>query len=155
AIGIGEAGGSDLYVYDVDRHRQPVRLTVGAHILFGGGGAREIAWNPDGRYLYFANHSTTWWVPTQGLSQPHEFAKTYSVSAISRDGTRMFATTTSRKTRGDTWVIPFSIGKDGPQAGRPEPLLQEPYTETPYYDSPDGRWLSYGTDETGISQTYV
>ena len=25
----------------------------------------------------------------------------------------------------------------------------------PIDDSPDGRWLSYGTDETGIAQTYV
>jgi hypothetical protein len=87
--------------------------------------------------------------------QPRGFIKAYSVSTISQDGTRMFATTASRATRGDAWMIPLSIGRDGPQAGKPEPLLREPYTEIPYYDSPDGRWLSYGTDETGISQTYV
>jgi Tol biopolymer transport system component/tRNA A-37 threonylcarbamoyl transferase component Bud32 len=155
AIGVVETGGSDLYVYNIERHQQPVRLTVGANILFGGGGARGLAWNPDGRYLFFATDGGTWWVPTEGLSQPREFAKTYSVSAISHDGKRMFASAATRKTRGDSWMIPLSIGSDGPQAGRPEPLLREPYTETPYNDSPDGRWLSYGTDETGIPQAYV
>ena len=52
-------------------------------------------------------------------------------------------------------MVPLSVGRDGPQAGRPEPLLHEPYTEIPFDDSPDGRWLAYGTDETGIAQTYV
>ncbi len=155
AIAIAEAEGSDLYVYDVERHRPPVRLTVGAHILLGGGASRGLAWNPDGRYLFFATGGNTWWVPTEGLSQPREFVTTYSVSAISHDGKRMFVATAKAKTRGDAWMIPLTIGKDGPQAGRPEPLLQEPYTESPYNDSPDGRWLSYGTDETGIPQAYV
>lgn len=155
AIAIAEAGGSDLYVHDVDSHRPPVRLTVGAHILLGGGGARGLAWHPDGRYLFFATGGNTWWIPTEGLSQPREFVKNYSVSAISHDGTRMFTVTAKPKTRGDAWIIPLTIGKDGPQAGRPEPLLQEPYSEALYCDSPDGRWLSYGTDETGIPQAYV
>jgi Tol biopolymer transport system component len=156
AIVNADAGGSDLYVYDVERHRQPVRLTVGANIRLEGGGARGLAWNPDGRYLFFtaADHNT-WWVPTEGLSQPREFVKNYSVAAISHDGTRMFASASTRKTRGDAWIVPLSIGKDGPQAGRPEPLLRESYTETPFDDSPDGRWLAYGTDETGIPQAYV
>ena len=155
AIVNADAGGSDLYVYDVERHQQPVRLTVGANIRLEGGGPRGLAWNPDGRYLFFAADSATWWVPTEGLSQPRELIKTYRVSTISHDGTRMFAEAGTPKTRGDAWIVPLSIGRDGPQAGRPEPLLHEPYTEIPFFDSPDGRWLAYGTDETGIAQTYV
>ena len=41
------------------------------------------------------------------------------------------------------------MGKDGPQAGRREPLLHEKYQEIPYYDSPDGRWLAYSQLEDG------
>ena len=155
AMAISDGGASDLYVYDIERSRQPARLTVGANLTVRGGGGRGLAWYPDGRYLFFSAGGTAWWVPTEGLSQPREFAKTYSVSTISHDGTRLFAVNGTRETRGDTWIIPLSVGKDGPQAGHPEPLLHEPFTEVPYDDSPDGRWLSYGTDETGISQTYV
>jgi Tol biopolymer transport system component len=152
ALAVGDGGASDLYVYDIERRQQPARLTVGAKILAGNAG---LAWSPDGRYLFFAAGGTTWWVPTEGLSQPHEFVKTYQVYTISHDGTRMFAVTGTRKTRGDTWMVPLSVGRDGPLAGRPEPLLTEPYSEIAYDDSPDGRWLAYATDETGIPQTYV
>ncbi len=36
----------------------------------------------------------------------------------------MFAVQDTRNTRTDVWVVPLSVGRDGPQAGRPEPLLQ-------------------------------
>ncbi len=152
AMAIGDGGASDLYVYDIERRQQPARLTVGAKIVAGAGG---LAWSLDGRYLFFAAGGTTWWVPTEGLSQPREFIKTYTVFTISRDGRRMFAVQDTPATRTDAWIVPLSVGKDGPQAGRPEPLLHEPFSELPYDDSPDGRWLAYATDETGIAQTYV
>ena len=91
AIAIAEAGGSDLYVYDIERHQQPVAFDCRSQYPRGGGGARGLAWNPDGRYLFFTAGDATWWVPTEGLSQPREFIKAYSVSTISHDGTRMFA----------------------------------------------------------------
>jgi len=155
-----DASSSDLYVYDVQRHQELVRLTVGADIRLEGGGARGLAWQPDGRYLFFTrgnetNGTDTLWVRTEGLTQPHALMKYFAVSSISRDGTHMFASAGTRATRRDAFVVRLSLGKDGPQAGPPEPLLHEKYSETPYYDSPDGRWLSYSTDETGILQTYV
>ncbi|HEY1759636.1 MAG TPA: protein kinase, partial [Bryobacteraceae bacterium] len=152
AMAIGDGSTSDLYVYDIERRQQPARLTVGAKIVAGSGG---LAWSPDGRYLFFAAGGATWWVPTEGLSQPREFVKTYQVFTISHDGTRLFAVTGTRKTRGDSWIVPLIVGRDGPQAGPPEPLLHEPYSEMAWGDSPDGRWLAYGTDETGIGQAYV
>jgi serine/threonine-protein kinase len=156
AIAIADAGGGDLYVYDIERHQQPARLTVGANINRGlGAGGTGLAWNSDGRYLFFTAAGTVWWVPTEGLSKPREFAKTADVSTVSHDGTRLFVVTSTPETRGDASIIPLSVGRDGPQAGHPEPLLHEPFSENPYDDSPDGRWLSYASDETGIAQTYV
>jgi Tol biopolymer transport system component/predicted Ser/Thr protein kinase len=151
AMTIGDGGASDLYVYDVERRQQPARLTVGARISRGWG----PAWSPDGRYLFFSVGSSTWWVRTEGLSQPREFIKNAVVTRISRDGTRMFVGTSTPKTRGDAAIVPLSRGRDGPQAGRPVPLLHEVFTEIPFEDSLDGKWLSYSTDETGIAQTYV
>jgi serine/threonine-protein kinase len=151
AMTIADGGVSDLYVYDVERRQPPARLTVGANIAPGWG----LAWSADGRYLFFSVSGSTWWVPAEGLSQPREFIRNYVVSKISRDGTRMFAATFTPKTRGDAGIVPLSLGRDGPQAGRPVPLLHEIFSEAPFEDSLDGKWLSYATDETGIAQTYV
>jgi Tol biopolymer transport system component/predicted Ser/Thr protein kinase len=155
ALAIGDGGASDLYVYDTGRHQPPARLTVGARMTRGIGGGRGLAWSADGRYLFFNTRDSTWWVPADGLSQPREFVKNYGLYATSHSGTRMFAVQATRSTRSDIWMIPLSVGKDGPQAGRPQPLLQGPSSEIPFDDSPDGRWLSFATDETGIPQTYV
>ena len=118
AIVNADAGGSDLYVYDVERHQQPVRLTVGANIRLEGGGARGLAWNPDGRYLFFSADNATWWVPTEGLSQPREFVKTYSVSTISHDGTRLFASASTPRDSRRRLDCPLEHRK-GWAAGRP------------------------------------
>jgi len=151
ALAISENSGSDLYIYDVERRDQPTRITVGAKILpFNG-----VIWMPDGRHLFFNSGDDTWWVPTQGLSQPHKLLEHFSVSAISRDGKRLFVTTYTPETRTDTWMVPLSVGPAGPQAGRPTPLLRGISSEVPHGDSPDGRWLSYSADETGIAQIYV
>ena len=155
ALAVADGGTSDLYVYDIERHQPPARLTVGAKMTRGIGGGRGLAWSADGRYVFFNTRDSAWWVPAEGLSQPREFVKNYGLQSISHNGTRVFAAQDTRRTRSDVWMIPLSVGKDGPQAGRPEPLLQGPFSEVPFDDSPDGRWLSYAADETGIAQTYV
>jgi Tol biopolymer transport system component len=150
AVDIAEGAAGDLYVYDIARRQQPARLTVGAKSR-----GSEVAWTPDGRYLFFTASGAIWWVPSEGLSKPREFLKNCSVMSVSHDGKRLFVVTVTRETRGDTWIVPLLVNADGPQAGRPVPLLQGPFAEDPYDDSPDGRWLAYVTDETGNPQIYV
>lgn len=151
ALVISDSGGSDLYVYDIERRQRPTRLTVGAKILTSGG----PTWMPDGRHLLFSAGAGTWWVPTEGLSQPRELLHGFSVNSISHDGKRLFVTTVNSRTRTDTWIAPLSVAADGPHVGQPTPLLQGVYSEVPFDDSPDGRWLSYAADETGVAELYV
>jgi Tol biopolymer transport system component len=151
AMSIAAGGVTDLYVCDIERRQPPARLTVGAKITPGWG----LDWSADGRYIFFSVGSSTYWVPSEGLSQPHQFIKGYVVSKISHDGTRMFVSSYTPATRGDAGILPFTVGGDGPRAGQPIPLLHEPFSEAPFQDSPDGKWLTYATDETGIAQTYV
>jgi hypothetical protein len=150
ALAISDTGGNDLYVYDLQRRRQ-TRLTVGAKVLASQG----LTWMPDGRYLFFNSGEDVWWVPTEGLSQPHKLLDRFAVAAVSHDGKRLFLTTNAPETRTDTWMVSLSVGSDGPRAGQPAPLLRGIYSEIPHQDSPDGRWLSYAADETGIAQIYV
>jgi hypothetical protein len=44
-----------------------------------------------------------------------------------------------------------------PLSGKPKPvpLLQSPFTESYGQISPDGRWLAYQSNETGVIQIYV
>jgi serine/threonine-protein kinase len=151
ALVISDTGGSDLYVYDVERRQQPARLTVGANVLASG----SLTWMPDGRYLLFSAGASTWWVPTEGLSQPRELLRGFNVNSISHDGNRLFVTTVNSSTRTDTWIAPLSVASDGPHVGQPTPLLRGIYSEVPFDDSPDGRWLSYAADETGVAELYV
>jgi Tol biopolymer transport system component len=51
--------------------------------------------------------------------------------------------------RADVWVLPM----DG--EGEPFPLLQSEHDEYGAWFSPDGKWVLYVSDETGISQAYV
>jgi serine/threonine-protein kinase len=47
------------------------------------------------------------------------------------------------------------VAGDHPKAGKPEPFLQTAFTENWPVISPDGRWLSYTSDESGSSEIYV
>jgi serine/threonine-protein kinase len=151
ALTIAQGGVSDLYVYDLERRQQPGRLTVGAKISSGV----PVAWSSDGRYLFFTASDTIWWVPTEGLSQPHEFLRTYSVSTISPDGKRLFAMKTTPHNRVDAWIVPVTVDLNGPRAGQPVPLLQGPVSEANCDGSLDGRWATCMTDDTGVAQIYV
>ncbi|PYT06299.1 MAG: hypothetical protein DMF60_09660, partial [Acidobacteria bacterium] len=53
------------------------------------------------------------------------------------------------KTRRDVWVLPLAGDR------RPIPFLQTEANETEARLSPDGRWMTYGSDESGGYQVYV
>ncbi len=66
---------------------------------------------------------------------------------------------------GDRWLAFSSVsaatGEDiwllsaDETAAEPDPLLQTPYQESYPAFSPDGKWLAYTSDESGISELYV
>jgi hypothetical protein len=51
-------------------------------------------------------------------------------------------------TKWDIWMLPF----DG---GSPKPVLRSPANDEFAGVSPDGRWLNYQSDETGVSEACV
>ena len=66
----------------------------------------------------------------------------------SRDGLIAFVTI-DPKTDGDIWLIPATGDREA------WPIIQTPFTETLPRISPDGRWLAYVSDESGLNQVYV
>src|SRR5262249_10318844 len=53
------------------------------------------------------------------------------------------------KTSGDIWVVPLTGEK------KPHPFLQTAADERNPQVSPDGRWITYSSNETGRSEVYI
>jgi dipeptidyl aminopeptidase/acylaminoacyl peptidase len=67
----------------------------------------------------------------------------------SADGRLLIFETNDTKTGEDLWVLPF----DGDR--KPRPLIQTPADEGSAQLSPDGRWLVYTSNESGVTEVYV
>jgi len=71
------------------------------------------------------------------------------VSDWSPDGRYLIYTQTSLKTRMDLWVLPLEGER------KPAPFLDTEFLETQGQFSPDGHWIVYASDESGMWEVYV
>jgi serine/threonine-protein kinase len=71
------------------------------------------------------------------------------------DGKRLAFTEQDSKTSWDLWTVPLESDNAGLRAGKPEVFLQTPADELYPSFSPDGRWMAYTSNESGINQVYV
>ena len=70
-------------------------------------------------------------------------------SDFSRDGNYLIFYQIDPVTKYDLWALPMTGDR------KPFPLLQSGYNEHRATLSPDGKWLAYGSDETGQDEIYV
>jgi DNA-binding winged helix-turn-helix (wHTH) protein/Tol biopolymer transport system component len=114
--------------------------------------AAAPAWNADGQSIVFSAAAegayNLWVAETSGpglrrlvTSAAHQFP-----SAVSPGGDVVF-TQIDGATRGDIWLRT--------KEGRVTPLVRTPFDEREAAISPDGRWLAYLSDESGLWQVYV
>lgn len=68
---------------------------------------------------------------------------------LSGDGRFLFFTILDVKTRFDLWVFPFFGDR------KPFPYLRTPAKEEHARLSPNGRWIAYVSDESGVPEVYV
>jgi hypothetical protein len=143
----GEYG--DIWLADPERG-QPTPLTRGERI---GGFA---AWSPDGRELAYMSHREDglglYIRPTFGVSEARlvfQSSSTFKdVNDWSPDGRHIIFQDLAPETRRDIWMIPVT-------GGDPVALVRGPADESNGQVSGDGRWLAFGSDETGRYETYV
>jgi Tol biopolymer transport system component/tRNA A-37 threonylcarbamoyl transferase component Bud32 len=125
--------------------------------LAAGGGMDQAVWSPDGSRIAYAKiegRATSVCVrPSGGGPEQKLFFVDGQLSLPfdwSSDG-RLLAVQTgnpSNKTKNDIWIVPLG----GEKA---YPFLATDFDETSPSFSPDGKWMSYMSDESGRQELYV
>jgi serine/threonine-protein kinase len=142
----------DIWVYDLKRETMS-RITPG--------GVNDMAiWSPDGNHLAYASSGQEqglWWARADGSSERQRLSEIrWNPNSFSPDGKRVAASGWGAGANSDIWTLPLGEPEsDRPKLGTAEPFLRAAaFAVLPAF-SPDGRWLAYASDESGVSQVYV
>ena len=151
---------ADIWVKDLERDTTS-RLT---HLP---GRNNHPVWTPDGKSIVFASYFREapgiFWIRADGVGDPQRLTETdnktaQSPSSLSPDGKRLayYQWQLGGGRRGiKIWTAPIEGNGDHPRLGKPEPFLGTQFAEwTPAF-SPDGHWMAYSSDESGIDELYV
>jgi len=140
---------ADLWLFDLSGGGGATRLT------FGGRLVEYPVWSPDGTHIAFTvNNNTLYQKLASGEGEEKELARSISAGLIratgwSPDGRFLLYTVAEvSNTLLDLWVIPT----DG---RKPVPFLQTRFVEEQGRFSPDGRWVAYVSDQSGVMEVYV
>lgn len=145
-----KSGHSSLWIVDVSRGLR-TRFT------FAASWDDSPVWSPDGQRLIFdsdragGTHLYQKSVSGVGDEELIQFSESnadpYDWSA---DGRWIVAQARKpQQSKGDLWALDLSAD------AKPVPIVQSPFDEWGARFSPDGRWISYVSDESGENQVYV
>jgi Tol biopolymer transport system component len=111
-------------------------------------------WSPDGQRLAFAMGGTDIGLRsadgTGEVERLHSSATYASPSSWSGDGRLLVFVEGHPVTADDIWVRDLSNAKQPPR-----PFLQTPASETYPTFSPDGKWIAYVSNQSGMLEVYV
>jgi len=97
-------------------------------------------------------------IRSDGAGKPQSLSQSKNIQlpwSFAPDGKRLAFFELSPGTGYDLWTVPLESDSAGLRAGKPEVFLQTPATEMAPSFSPDGRWMAYYSNESGIYQVYV
>src|SRR5262249_5348030 len=141
----GSGGNSDLWQYEFARG-------VRSRFTFDGGNAG--AWAPDGGHIAFHKLSPMGlFLKDSGgaggetrLTNPTEVE---FVNDWAPHGRSLLYSMVSRENQYDLWLVPLTSDR------KPIPFLQTPFLELQGQFSPDNKWISYTSNESGRDEVYV
>jgi len=143
------AGTGDVWVVDLRRN-------LFSRFTFESGYEYGLTPSPDGNTLYFSSERGGAYTIVKkeigGAGEGEvvfESATEMYPSSVSPDGENLFFFRGGETTNYDIWVLPLS--------GEAEayPFIDTDFVEYTGMISPDGRWLAYGSDESGSPEIYV
>jgi serine/threonine-protein kinase len=118
-------------------------------------GVAAPVWTPDGRRLLFSTGGSMSWI-SPGDDEPHDLGATGGTPLPwTMTGDRLAYYEMRAGTEFDLWTIPFTSDANGVRTGAPKPYLQTTAFEVYPTFSPDGRWIAYGSNQSGAWEVYV
>jgi serine/threonine-protein kinase len=152
ALLVGPSGSGDVWVYDFERSTS-TRLTF-------EGTNETPAWSADSRFVYYGSvtaptKTTFYRKPADGSRDAERVAELPDVRAFlqqvsSRGDSLLFDFYDVVGAAGQSEVARIPIG-----TGHLEKVIATPANETSAVISPDGRWLAYVSDASGVNEIFV
>jgi serine/threonine-protein kinase len=151
AVIISSGRDFDVWVFNIPRNTMS-RLTF-------GGSNRSPVWSPDGKRIAYSYNATGnskiivrqadgSGTPEEFKSGLEEYDRTY-VNCWTPDGSMLVVTVPQRRIGWDLMVLPLTGGR------KPWKFLSTKSDEWVASLSPNGKWLAYISNETGVSQVFV
>ena len=147
AITVVESGGSDVWIYDLERE-------ILTRLTFDPAVDEDPLWTPDGQRIVFDSGrvgagQNLFWKAADGTGQVERLTTSpngQTAHSLSPDGKRLvFGDSANR----DLQVLSM----EGERAS--QPLFQSQFVETRSRISPDGHWIAYESNESGRFEIYV
>src|SRR5262249_37715247 len=143
--GSGTVG--DIWILDLKRAALPARFT------FAPEDEMSPIWSPDGtQIVYGFDNRSIYRKAANGAGSPEELFKSSSTTFPydwSPDGRFIAFDSTGAKTARDLWILPLTGDR------KPIVFLQTDFSEMFPRFSPDGKWISYTSNEGGGQDIYV
>lgn len=120
-------------------------------------------WTSDGKYLAVRDNTPpgtglSWYRADGAGERQRIYSSENNVTAygFSADGKELVFMANSAATHQDLFALPLDLtDREHPKAGTPRVLVQTAATEVFPTLSPDGKWLAYGSNESGRVEVYV
>ena len=155
AFAVASGAGVDIWVKDLERDT-PSRLT------FLAGMNRLPVWTPDGKNIVFRSENSPapglYWIRSDGSGEAQRLTDgklDEFPCSLSPDGKRLAFNGNANGGSQDIFTAPIEGDPDHMRLGKPELFLGTPFNEGYPAFSPDGRWLAYMSNESGIPEVYV
>lgn len=144
-----DSGSGDIWVIELARGT-PTRFT------FDPAPDMNPVWSPDGSTIIFTSErdgsGNIYRKPASGAVAEEVLIKSEATKIAndwSADGKFILYQELSPQSLFDLWIFPL----DGER--KPFPFLQTPFDERHARFSPDGKWIAYASNESGMWQVYV
>ena len=153
--------GPDLWVYDWERDT-PTQLT------FTAPGNLEMAWTPDGKHIVYGSNpaagiASLWWIRSDGSGEPQKLLERKNTGvglrpqSFTPDGRLLaYDDNVSSGPGVEIWTLPLDLSDpEHPKPGKPEPFLTTALRQVDASFSPDGKWIAYSSNESGVDDIFV